>query len=346
MIAVEYFPVPSAKKNSTISNALICLVCQNGFYLNSNSICVACNSRCLTCTGGLENDCSSCSLYTYLDSSNYCHNCDSSCQTCTGPSNSSSDCSKCNINYGFNINNECAPLICDETCQDCVGTTAYDCYSCHDGYFLNTTNSTCDVCSISCKNCYGAYSDQCLSCSQNFTLIESICQNSSELSQNDIETIKTLEGLNNLTTGLNINSNDSSVLKNYTENILTKISNLTSNNSSNLSSNDLSSLGNIISSLLNLSSQNNESWNSAFTNDCIVVIKEASNFLTTLAKTTGILEEKTVLSFMSSLSDLNKLNSDINDTSTKKTNEKNVLNAANAIIDANIYVFQKSSSIS
>ena len=176
------------------------------------------------------------------------------------------------------------------------------------------------------------------------TIVDGQCKNTSQIDITDITSTKTLGGLGNLTSNLNDSTNDSNVLNKYTQYIISKVIQLTSSNSSNLTDNDLSSVGGILQNLLNFSGSNNNSWNSSFTSQAILIIMNVSSSFTNLALSTGSLNVLTTNSFMSSLSQLVNLNSNTNDTLTQKTNEQNILKAAETIIDSNIYFLNNSNT--
>lgn len=326
----------SCSECKKINNILVCDLCKDGWFLNTDNICNVCNNSCLKCSKSSSN-CTSCKLGTFLNSS-LCTDCDISCKNCTGPSENQSDCSQCNVNYGFNSDNQCKSIICDNSCKDCVGTTANDCYSCYNGFYLIQTNNTCDNCSINCSTCSGPNKNECLSCESSLNLIDGYCKNASLLTPADITEIISLEGLKNFTNLLNLDNYDTNIAKNTIQTIINKIYSLIEINSTNLTRIDLSSLGNILKLLINTSSVSNSTWNSSFTSEFIDIITKVSNSFGTNAKTLVISDSSTEITFMNSLSSLKTLNNETSDNAIKKLNEKNIHNAANTIINSNIHI--------
>ncbi|KAL4442386.1 hypothetical protein ABPG74_005727, partial [Tetrahymena malaccensis] len=132
----------------------------NLFESTINKIqCVKCHFTCLTCQGGLDNQCLSCDpdmnrelipspgpgqcncLPNYQASSGtaLCTNCDITCKTCSGPK------------Y-----NEC--LTCDSTRQNVANSCP-----CKDGYY-ETHQPSCQQCHYSCLTCDGPNNYNCLTC--------------------------------------------------------------------------------------------------------------------------------------------------------------------------------------
>ena len=106
--------------------------CQQSTYLSSNSYlsCKYCHPTCFSCSGGDNNDCSSCisGLFMNLDST-----CTPSCKTGT-----------------FNqTETHCA--ICDGSCKECDGLTKNHCVQCHNQSieFISENNE--------CINCLDDY---------------------------------------------------------------------------------------------------------------------------------------------------------------------------------------------
>ena len=86
--------------------------------------------------------------------------CDTSCLTCTGPL--ASNCSSCDVNHTL-TNGICVSSLvtCNSSCLTCSGSSD-NCTSCASGKYL--ANGSCLSCSISCANCSGPSYLQCLSC--------------------------------------------------------------------------------------------------------------------------------------------------------------------------------------
>lgn len=91
----------------------------------------------------------------------------------------------------FNITT--AILLCDDSCESCVGPSSEDCLGCKsnkilknspgpssctlcgDGYYKNLDNETCEVCNKICKTCSGPSSNDCLTCADNLYLFSNLC---------------------------------------------------------------------------------------------------------------------------------------------------------------------------
>lgn len=142
-----------AGSNVQFDTTLENCVCDEGFYdLNdvSDGCLGECYSTCLACSGGGNNQCTSCSSPSILVDG-----------TCTIQS------------------------ICDPTCNTCAGSSSSDCLTCQDpnayienppnecvcplNYFLNSPTSTCEICNSPCETCSDS-AINCTSCIENYTM--------------------------------------------------------------------------------------------------------------------------------------------------------------------------------
>lgn len=153
-------PVVSNQKYLSQSTCL--LACNSSAYSDSNFICYACSSNCLTCSLAAAN-CTSCPAVAQYMQSNVCY------ATC--PSGS----------YPDNPTNTCKT--CINSCLTC--STAAICITCISSYYLNGTSclSTCPplyysssfVCYPCDANCMSCDSTGCLTCASTYLLYAGIC---------------------------------------------------------------------------------------------------------------------------------------------------------------------------
>ncbi|EWS74596.1 hypothetical protein TTHERM_000043859 (macronuclear) [Tetrahymena thermophila SB210] len=165
-----------------------CTQCANPYYLTSTKCvfgskcpigtypesaewkCKDCDPSCITCTGPLDNQCSSCNAYILngkcfsVCQSGYfgnqdlkmCEKCNQQCQECASTSTNCTKCGdplyltgttcdpNCPVGYYPNASksgNVC--LQCDPKCASCSGPGPSSCKSCNPGEYL-TTKSTCE----------------------------------------------------------------------------------------------------------------------------------------------------------------------------------------------------------
>jgi len=64
-------------------------------------------------------------------------------------------------------------LTCDKSCLTCSGTTASDCDSCVDGFYVD--NGICTACDESCATCDGCGKDHCTTCNAGTVLVNGQC---------------------------------------------------------------------------------------------------------------------------------------------------------------------------
>jgi hypothetical protein len=129
-------------------------LCADGFYENSSNLCVACPSKCTTCSD--ENTCILCA-------------------TGTGRVSSSPPTCDCNPGFFDEGNNDVNCALCDHACDTCL-TSSDNCTQCSardninskpgclcaDGYFEDPDTLLCVACSHPCINCTSP--TVCLSC--------------------------------------------------------------------------------------------------------------------------------------------------------------------------------------
>ncbi|KAL4490436.1 hypothetical protein ABPG72_002646 [Tetrahymena utriculariae] len=140
------------------SNKCVSL-CNPGFFANKqNNICDSCDPSCLTCDGGTNMSCTSCSQNYYyykntkscmrqcpfgsfIDQVNKsCYSCKDSCETCENEKG----CLTCKPGYYFEN-------------QQCVSV-------CSDGNYPDKSTYKCEKCNQECKTCTGPSNTECLQC--------------------------------------------------------------------------------------------------------------------------------------------------------------------------------------
>jgi hypothetical protein len=139
----------------------------DGYYDNPGpDNATPCHKFCKTCSGGSENECTSCFINASLKSGN------------PGP---------CTCDTGFYEMDDvanCSLKNCHETCETCVGTAIDQCKSCfdnahidgesparclcNDGYYLS--GATCVPCYKTCMTCENGTINGCNSCFANASL--------------------------------------------------------------------------------------------------------------------------------------------------------------------------------
>ncbi len=111
---------------------------------------MGCNSSCVSCSGSLSTQCSSCGTNKYL-SNGSCLACDTSCLTCTTSSTTCTSCtnilynSKCYTTcptglYSATVSSVLTCLACNSNCLTCSTTSTY-CTTCPTASYLS--NNTC-----------------------------------------------------------------------------------------------------------------------------------------------------------------------------------------------------------
>ena len=155
------FYCPSSGPVYHISSTQCDSVCPTSFYPNATTMyCVACNSRCYTCTGPTTNECLTCYTSTQHRVING-SSCD--CQTIGYYDNGLTDiCQACSITcLTCNFSSTSSCLTCN--------TTAYRTFDnagscpCNVGYY-DGGGSTCLKCAYSCVTCNGGAGSNCLTC--------------------------------------------------------------------------------------------------------------------------------------------------------------------------------------
>ena len=173
-------------------------ICKQGFYDNGAGLCLACGSRCRSCTGSptcvdcidssmiLNSGVCQCPDATFWDNlSNSCISCPILCQSCQDSltcltctdSNSVISNGICNCKSGFYLSSlKC--IACDPTCKSCSGPANTNCLSCinpnylptngvcscEQGYFLSELDSNCYICHETCLECDGPTYLNCTQC--------------------------------------------------------------------------------------------------------------------------------------------------------------------------------------
>jgi len=144
-----------------------------------------CHTECVTCTGPLRTDCTSCSAMFTLLAGSCCH---SSCETCSGQQ--SNQCTSCPASIYLQSDNTCSStcntllgnyslvdmgvlkcLPCLPQCASCSGSNSY-CTACITGYLFTLTND-CVQCNLPTQYRYmlnnlqycGNCDPSCTSCS-------------------------------------------------------------------------------------------------------------------------------------------------------------------------------------
>ncbi|KAL4490865.1 hypothetical protein ABPG72_008601 [Tetrahymena utriculariae] len=191
----------------TCLNQTVCLACQSGYRLDSQSgqclpycppvdgyyqisdqICATCPQGCQQCSlqGSKYIQCSSCQDGYYLDpNTNLCFTCSSNCLLC----NDANSCAKCSLNNYLMpaINNQpsycvtsCIPgyyqeidsrlcIQCNiDNCTQCTGPTS--CSVCSAGYYIDIIYKICNQCSNNCLQCTNI--QNCTQCEMGFILTQ------------------------------------------------------------------------------------------------------------------------------------------------------------------------------
>ena len=203
-----------------ISSSVSCLQCVPPNLLTPTGLCVSscpkglsadmelgtcvapvCHSTCLTCTGPLPDQCTSCPPHLpvltsngscgleqcpdhmFLDLSSQppltCKHCHASCAQCHGPAHN--ECMSCPPGFLLSLDHQC--VACPPYCRECETTAT--CSVCQDGYFFLPLDSSClEVCPVghfdldgTCHRC-GPHCNSCLvaplcySCEDGFVFYE------------------------------------------------------------------------------------------------------------------------------------------------------------------------------
>lgn len=149
--------------------------CPTRFFLNPKSRrCEFCDSKCATCTGPLETQCSLCREGTFF----YQRKCVSDCPVGYHPNRRVGECVPCS--HG------CASCSSDDSkCVKCLANWEKDpnthhcapkaSKNCSPGSFSDVTGGKCRPCHETCASCQGSSEDRCLSCFSNHLLHISSC---------------------------------------------------------------------------------------------------------------------------------------------------------------------------
>eukprot|EP01016_Furgasonia_blochmanni_P020923 TRINITY_DN23302_c0_g1_i1.p3 TRINITY_DN23302_c0_g1~~TRINITY_DN23302_c0_g1_i1.p3 ORF type:complete len:257 (+),score=79.58 TRINITY_DN23302_c0_g1_i1:66-836(+) len=124
-------------------------------FNNAQDYSTQCDLSCLTCSGPLPSQCTSCDTGNYLNGGR-CLPCDGSCRSCSGkPKN----CTSCQ--YGLILNHDFK--CCHKSCYECTGPEANKCITCRDLTY-SISNGTCLKCKKPCKTCEKFRNTVCTSC--------------------------------------------------------------------------------------------------------------------------------------------------------------------------------------
>ncbi|WRT66635.1 uncharacterized protein IL334_003594 [Kwoniella shivajii] len=187
-------------KNNSTQSSVLCDICVEGFFEDSEENCLACPLGCGSCTlqSGTNSTatCTSCSANLslsdtspatciatkgscvdgtfYDESSSSCMSCSPACSTCTGPS--TSECLSCatpRVNLqGSCVYYDASTGVCDTLLSALTGV-----------YVVNLEKSECDACPLGCLECHipsfsnvkGYNTSQCSSCQEGYLLEDGQC---------------------------------------------------------------------------------------------------------------------------------------------------------------------------
>ncbi|ELP90338.1 hypothetical protein EIN_190680, partial [Entamoeba invadens IP1] len=148
-----------------------CIDCVNGYYPDSNGMCVLCDPSCKDKCDTQMGYCESCiSNYVLYSSNNLkcqpCSSFDSNCKTCA--TDFTRKCVECNSMFYPKTSGDYMCQSCDSTCGgQCSGSTGF-CTGCLSNYVFSITNSlVCDKCATydaNCLTCDSSYQRQCVTC--------------------------------------------------------------------------------------------------------------------------------------------------------------------------------------
>ncbi|KAL4509926.1 hypothetical protein ABPG72_010119 [Tetrahymena utriculariae] len=204
---------PCPQQCASCTNMTTCQSCNQGYFLQSQTnscvqqcpligfyvdtkqqACIPCDSSCLECYGGANNQCISCPKGSYLITDGTCSLC-SQCNSgneCVGPN--TTDCLNqptCNSDQ-YLYDGQC--LTCFPYCSTCSGTTYDSCINCQTttdytllfdvckkkasqtdtqcdiGFYYDSVNKQCYSCHQNCLQCYEKSSSQCTKCASGYLL--------------------------------------------------------------------------------------------------------------------------------------------------------------------------------
>ncbi|EAS00824.2 zinc finger lsd1 subclass family protein (macronuclear) [Tetrahymena thermophila SB210] len=146
-------------------------------YYSDGTKCQKCDSSCLTCFGGSNNNCQTCNAGVFL----YQNQCLASCPSNTFVSG----------NPQTMICKQC--LKCDAGCLTCKGPLSTNCLACQTGKYLFQDNS-CQTCNPKCQSCKGNQPTDCLTCpSGKYMFADNSCNNCDTLNRFYIDGLKCLQ---------------------------------------------------------------------------------------------------------------------------------------------------------
>ena len=133
---------------------------QGTVQVTGTTNCTKCFAGCTTCSASDPNQCLDCGNQRFLTTAGSCQGCPTGCQTCTSASN----CQSCTQGY-FLVGTACTILPAFCVSLNSTGV----CSKCFGGYLLNTGTNACDV-DISCNA-----GSTCTACAQGYTLSGGVC---------------------------------------------------------------------------------------------------------------------------------------------------------------------------
>ncbi|KAM3132644.1 hypothetical protein pb186bvf_015316, partial [Paramecium bursaria] len=119
--------------------------------------CTQCHTDCLTCSGGGNQQCTSCAIGKLLNGSNGCQGCNSNCYVCSSTASNCQACLSGNYLQGTN-------------CNSCSGS----CATCQSQQGQYWDGSLCKSCTATCISCSSTL--YCMTCMTGYTSNNGICQ--------------------------------------------------------------------------------------------------------------------------------------------------------------------------
>lgn len=159
-------------------DSLNCMLCDEGYYPETDLGCLLCNDTCKTCKN--DYSCESCHSGNYLSVNN--RDClsgcpdktyleDGSCKSCP-----MAFCKTCDLKgqcfeciEGYYMNENICHYDCPDSCEKC--TSSGICEACDDGYFL--LYGMCYECSPGCLSCKST--TMCEDCAEGYELVNGFC---------------------------------------------------------------------------------------------------------------------------------------------------------------------------
>ncbi len=136
---------PTTCTKCSTFNPQICTQCVQGYQVDNNGLCYACNPGCFTCNSSSPTQCFTCYPNDFLVGST-CYGCTGNCLTCNGAN--SSTCTTCYPGWYLNSTGSNCIQNCPYNCITC--SSQYVCTLCLPGYtlfsFSNPTQVLCMPC--------------------------------------------------------------------------------------------------------------------------------------------------------------------------------------------------------